>query len=422
MGSGLGVGDGIGGYSRVDRKFVLRFYWIAKPAAVEEDREKEVRQVLRSDPLGDFWNGKGIYDVQWTGSPTVALSLTPKHLSTPYTVVLTGHEELINHLLWDSKMAFQLERRWNETYKSLQSKRSGEYSTFLITNGGLTISYSTNEAEEYVRQTDPLKNSLYKRASSSPGFVFSPSKEKRNRVTTAARISLNDSYVAAVIGAEIDQQVIQRVFEEVIGSDSDENCASSQFLHCYLFNDGGIITASNVRSSKSGDFIGVHDPEILQVLLSEGIFRREFKYNYQSWCSREPQRIHGRASSQHKSLFKLTYEAVAAFQWTFFYTSLLHLISSILAWKRVDHAEHILENTKYSCVTRSAWYYHTFSAEHTLPREASLICKTKTRNMRISFMPKLQLFFIVSQPPCYDSPTSHAIMLNEDEGNSAKKY
>lgn len=114
-----------------------------------------------------------------------------------YNCIFAGNEELINHLLWDSKMAFQLERHWNETYESLQSKPSGEYSTFLITNGGLTISYSTNEAEDYMRQTDPLKNSLYKRASSSPGFVFSPSKEKRNRVTTAARISLNDSYVAA---------------------------------------------------------------------------------------------------------------------------------------------------------------------------------------------------------------------------------
>ena len=105
---------------------------------------------------------------------------------------------MIRNLEWDAKNLIEISKNWDENIRAQEVK-----SRFLITNTGLTLYRELNdnnnneEEEDYLGQRDPSKSSVYKRASSASGFVFSLTRKKRNRLTIARKIIINESFVTA---------------------------------------------------------------------------------------------------------------------------------------------------------------------------------------------------------------------------------
>ena len=66
-----------------------------------------------------------------------------------------------------------------------------------MTSSGLTIVHTSDVADDYLRQRDPLKNNLYKRASYNPGCVMSVARGRSHEVTVACRILFANSFVTA---------------------------------------------------------------------------------------------------------------------------------------------------------------------------------------------------------------------------------
>lgn len=197
-----------------------------------------------------------------------------------------------------------------------------------MTSSGLTIAYTTDIADDYLRQRDPLKNNLYKRSAFNPGCVMSVAKGRPKEVTVACRILFADSFVTSVLGVEIQQELVQSIFESVTHSEIDHvSCSSPDQLYCYLLNDGGVIISSNRKEARPGDFIGVHDPQMLDGLIKGGMLKREFRYNYQSWCSKETYQVQTLAANRPGSILALAYYALTSFSWNFIYTTLLYFIS-----------------------------------------------------------------------------------------------
>lgn len=130
-----------------------------------------------------------------------------------------------------------------------------------------------------------------------------------------------------------------------------------------MLNDAGIITATNVKTSKVwkqypkkiifkyplfsqigyilissfvffiiplkvGNFIGIHDPELLTGLVSKGVIKREYRYNYQSWCYKETkEKVQAKATSL--LFFSLFHSISQLFHWDILYSAFLQLISRL---------------------------------------------------------------------------------------------
>lgn len=104
---------------------------------------------------------------------------------------MLGVPDLVHHLLWDVEKAKVIQGRWK------QSTPPGILTRFLMTSSGLTAIQTAGFVEDYLRQRDPLRNNLYKRAAHKPGCVLSVAKGRSEEVTAACRIMLGDSFIAA---------------------------------------------------------------------------------------------------------------------------------------------------------------------------------------------------------------------------------
>ncbi|KAL0274489.1 UNVERIFIED_CONTAM: hypothetical protein PYX00_006895 [Menopon gallinae] len=324
-------------------------------------------------------------------------------ISNNYTTCVP---DLVHHLLWDVEKAKVIQGKWKE------NTLPGIWTRFLMTSSGLTTIQTAGFVEDYLRQRDPLRNNLYKRAAHKAGCVLSVAKGRSQEVTAACRIMLNDSFIAAVIGVEMEQAQIQSIFDEVTGIDgNDVSCRSSNSLFCYLLNDGGVVIASNQVHVKAGDFIGIHDPEMLGSLIAGGMLKSEYRYNYLSWCSKETYQVVTQSATRPIALLSFFYHIVSIFNWNVFYNFLLHLISSL---GKVESKVIVNDSGNHSCVTRSTWYYHAGSTSHS----GAFACDSRQRNFRSVFLPNASLIFVVAEPPCdnADSPQPQGLDPQEDIG------
>lgn len=212
----------------------------------------------------------------------------------------------------------------------------------------------------------------------------------------------------------MQQDLVQTIFDSVTSSEIDHvSCASSAQLYCYLLNDGGVLIASNRKEARPGDFIGVHDPQLLEGLIEGGMLKREYRYNYQSWCSKETYQIQTMSAPKHGSILSVAYQAFTSFSWNFVYTTLLYFVSSFSFWGQANSAELGLDLGNHSCVTRSAWYYHTGAKAHS----GAVMCDMGQRDFRASFLPNVTLILLIAQPPCYNSTPIPLQTLDPQEGN-----
>lgn len=99
-------------------------------------------------------------------------------------------------------------------------------------------------------------------------------------------------FIVLVVGVEMERSLVQNIMNEITHDKTEPlNCADPTGLHCYLLNGGGVVVATNQPEVRAGEFIGLHDPQLLIHLLDNYVLGAEYRYNYHSWCSKQAYQV-----------------------------------------------------------------------------------------------------------------------------------
>lgn len=145
------------------------------------------------------------------------------------------------------------------------------------------------------------------------------------------------------------------------------------------------------------------------------MLRREYRYNYQSWCSRETYQVQTMSASTCTSIIAVIYQTVMSLSWNFFYSTLLYVLSSYSTWSHVEGVDLGPDPGNHSCVTRSAWYYHT----GVTALSGNFECDDQQRNFSASYLSNVTLILVIAQPPLDCFPPTHVLSLDPEEGKVA---
>ncbi|XP_065173091.1 voltage-dependent calcium channel subunit alpha-2/delta-3 isoform X3 [Atheta coriaria] len=92
--------------------------------------------------------------------------------------------------------------------------------------------------------------------------------------------------VVGVVGFQMYHRALHALFQNITSQCGDERCkrtCSSEELHCMLVDDNGYIVVAYDRK-RTGMFLGDFRPDILEMLVEEGVYNRTRMYDYQATC------------------------------------------------------------------------------------------------------------------------------------------
>lgn len=222
------------------------------------------------------------------------------------------HKKKLQNLLFD---AYVTKKTASDNWDVEIMQQKKIHSVFVATHGGIMRFLKTNSAEPFTTR-DYMKEQFYRQAAqyAQKGeniIVFSVpyrGKNKGNQPTGNESIVINASsaivkekVVAAVAGMQFDQEKMQEIFNNSVGSQTD--CQEPE-VSCRLIDDDGFILAS-VQKDEVGEFFGVPEGAVLKYFLKEERFKEYNFSNVQGEC-KKPQNTASSARTLLNPLFAVS--------------------------------------------------------------------------------------------------------------------
>ncbi|XP_059488918.1 voltage-dependent calcium channel subunit alpha-2/delta-2-like isoform X2 [Neocloeon triangulifer] len=321
-----------------------------------------------------------------------------------------SQKNLAQHLLWDAAKIGQILKDWENKAEPRARSR------FIFTDSGITAVHPDTEKIHFINQRDPSRNGFFKQTAQSKSYVYRVKHAKRNAVRTTSVMvgrkivikQQNRVFIAAAVGAEVDEQIISQMFLNItstgVGSNNEVLCNKPDELTCYLIDQGAVVVASNQENAKIGVRLSDLDPQVMSQLLSEGVFKREHSFSHQTWCPRRKTRkqMLAELAAAGSSRFGL-FSASWASNLLSLVDTLTLTLSTVLWWGLPTLGETIAAvgwepsvERNFSCVTRATWLHHT-GRPHFL---GAYECDQCVRPITAAFLPDLALLLVVADAPC----------------------
>ncbi|KAK3595583.1 hypothetical protein CHS0354_009540 [Potamilus streckersoni] len=287
------------------------------------------------------------------------------------------YEYRLKHLLWDINITDSFDGYWKtlfNTDKKAELGINGMIGAFIGTYGGLTRIFPKSLADEFEDQRNLWDAEYFRRAIDSPDFMFSVpySKDASQfdpnstdpHITVVKAVSLEEkNYKIAVAGAVFTHDSVRiRMQDASVDSASGQelNCLNSDFLTCYLLDDGAFIIATN-QEDKLGDvgrFFGKVDPHIMIELYNRTYNRLE-QYDYQGLCDSTDDDVSAGPSIFRIPSFNLLYEVLTVNWWKTAITWSLYNFNlyNWLFGSHLNQVEASNNNLPRSCIKKRAQYY-----------------------------------------------------------------